>query len=173
MEIYKPNIGWLFWAHLILILVVIIPILTILTFLGISPAGALIPILLVLLLIVIISLLVVAKTTYTLDDESMTIQGAFKKRDISYGSVMKIIDTNKGAVGEGMFVLSSDRIGIFFGENEKVSISPRNKPDVLSALRAYCPGAEYEEDIKVKSAKADAAESEDAAAEEINETENE
>ena len=162
---YKPNIGLLFWVHLILILAVLIPILIILKFLGIATAILLIPTLLILLLIVVVSLLVVARTMYTMDDEKITIMGAFKKFDIPYETVTKIVDTNKGLVGEGMFVLSADRLVIFFGEGGKASISPRDKPDALSVLKSYCPEAEFEEDLKVKKATEETAEtaSEDAA----------
>ena len=152
-KIYKPNIGQLFWVHLILILVVIIPILLILTLLDVSPAGVLIPILLILLLLVILALLVVARTVYAIGEENIVIQGAFKKYEISCGSVTKIVNTNKSQFGEAMLVLSPDRIGIFFGEDSKVSISPRDKPDALGTLRSYCPNAEYEEDFKIVNAK--------------------
>ena len=146
-KIYKPNVGWLFWAHLMLIFV-ILAILAILTFMGKSPSGVLIPILLILLIVVMVTLLVVARTMYTLDDEKVLVQGAFKKREIPYETVTKIVNTNKGLVGEGMFVLSADRIAIFFGEEGKTSISPREKEDALETLRACCPNAEYQEDFK-------------------------
>ncbi|MCL2147945.1 MAG: PH domain-containing protein [Methanomassiliicoccaceae archaeon] len=151
-KIYKPNIGWVFWAHLVLILVVIIPILTIWMIIG-STGGMLIPILLVLLVMVLLSLLVVAKTLYTLDDERILVQGAFKRYEVPYGSVTKIIDTDKGLISESMLVLSTDRIGILYGDDGKVSISPRDKQDALETLRSKCPGAEFEEDLKVKDEK--------------------
>ncbi|MCL2295835.1 MAG: PH domain-containing protein [Methanomassiliicoccaceae archaeon] len=150
-RIYKPNIGPLFWVHLLLILVVA-PILAVLTFMDITPAGLLIPIVLILLLLVVIALLVVARTMYTMDDEKITIQGAFKKREIPYESVTKIVNTDKGIAGEGMLVLSADRIGIFFGEDGKATMSPRDKSEALDALRSYCPDAEYEEIFKPKKA---------------------
>ena len=150
---YKPNIGPLFWAHLILILAVLMPVLIILKILGIATATLLIPVLLILLLVVIISLLVVAKTSYVVDDEKITIASAFKKIEIPCDTVTKIVDTNKGFAGEGALVLSSDRIVIFFGENSKASMSPMEKPDALSTLRACCPEAEFEEDLKVKASK--------------------
>ncbi|MCL2031925.1 MAG: PH domain-containing protein [Methanomassiliicoccaceae archaeon] len=156
-KIYKPNIGWIFWAHLILI-ILIVAIFAIWTLVVGSTGGLLIPILAVFLLIVLVSLLVVAKTVYTLDDERILIRGALKTYDIPYGSVKKIISTNKGLISEGMFVLSTDRICIFYGEEGKVSISPIDKPDALSVLRSNCPGAEYEEDLKVKAEKEQKAE---------------
>ncbi|MDR0508874.1 MAG: PH domain-containing protein [Candidatus Methanoplasma sp.] len=158
-KVYKPNIGQLFWVHIILVLV-LAPILAILTFLGLSPAGVLIPIILILLLMVLVSLLVVAKTMYTMDDEKITVQGAFKKHEILYGSITKIVNTDKGAAGEGMLVLSADRIGIFFGEDGKVSISPRDKLDALSVLTSKCPDAEYEVDFKAKKMDKDSTENE-------------
>jgi len=146
---YKPNIGWLFWAHLILILVVLVPIMMVLTFVGVSPVAVL-PVVVVLLLIVLISLFVIARTMYIMDDEKLVVHGAFKKYDIPYGSVKKIVDTNKFLVSEGMLVLSQDRIGIFFGDDGKVSLSPRDKQDAIGTLRSYCPEAEFGEDFKVK-----------------------
>ena len=164
---YKPNVGPLFWVHLILILVIIIPILIVLVILKKSPALVSIPILLILLVIVLISLLVVAKTKYAMDDEKISIQTAFKKFDIPYGEVKTVVDTNKWQAGEGMLVLSTDRIGIFFGEEGKASISPRDKPDAMSTLRSCCPEAEFTEDIKVRNTSAGKTEAadEDAASE--------
>ena len=147
---YKPNVGPLFWVHIILILVIIIPILIVLVILKKSPALVSIPILVIVLLIVLISLLVLARTKYDLDDENIKIQTAFKKLDIPYGSVTSVVDTNKWQAGEGMLVLSSDRIGILFGEGGKASISPRDKPDALETLRSCCPEAVFTEDLKVK-----------------------
>ncbi|MDR2698780.1 MAG: PH domain-containing protein [Candidatus Methanoplasma sp.] len=147
--------GWVFWAHLILILVVILPLMAVLMILG-SPGGLLIPILLILLVVVIVSMLVVYKTMYIMDDEKITVQGVFKKREIPYGTVTKIINTDKGLPsGEGILVLSPDRIVILYGENVKVSLSPLDKPDALGALRSYCPNAEYEEDLKAEKASAE------------------
>jgi hypothetical protein len=47
-------------------------------------------------------------------------------------------------------VLSSDRIELIHGESVKTSISPRDKQEVLSSLKAGCPDAEYEENINNK-----------------------
>ena len=153
-KIYKPNVGWVFWAHLILILIVIVPLLAVLMIVS-STKGLMIPVLLVLLAVVLLSMLVLYRTKYTMDYEKITVGGVFKKLEIPYRSVTRIVSTDKGlAGGAGMLVLSPDRIIIFFGENAKASISPRDKPDALSTLRSYCPNAEYAEDMKAGKEKA-------------------
>jgi ABC-type transport system involved in Fe-S cluster assembly fused permease/ATPase subunit len=149
MEIYKPNIGWIFWAQMILVLAVIVPILIICVIVWFTH-GILLPVLVPVLAIVILTLMVVALTSYTMDCNEMMIKGAFGKRSIQYSSVTKVVDTNKGMINESMFVLSSDRVIIFYDESKKVSISPRNKSDALNVLRSHCPNAAFEEDLKVK-----------------------
>jgi len=146
MDTYKPNIGWIFWAQMILVLTVVMILIAciIIWF----THGILIPVLLILLVTVLLSLLVVALTSYTLDEDGMKIRTAFKKYDIQYATVTKVIDTDKGLVNESMLVLSNDRIAVFFGESGKVSISPRKKQEMLDALKAHCPNAVFEEDLK-------------------------
>jgi hypothetical protein len=146
-KIYKPEIGWVFWAHLILILLVITPLLTVWALMR-NTGGIPIPIIVVLLIVVMISLLVVARTLYTMGIEKLTVSGAFKKREILYKEVTKIVSTNKGLeFGEGMLVLSPDRILIFCGEKSKTSISPKDKPDALKCLRSKCPNAVFEDEV--------------------------
>ncbi|MCL1811341.1 MAG: PH domain-containing protein [Methanomassiliicoccaceae archaeon] len=165
-KIYKPEIGWVFWAHLILILLVISPLLMIWTLMK-TTGGIPIPILIILILVVVMSLLVVAKTLYTMDDEKLTVKGVFKTREIPYETVTKIISTNKGLeLGEGLLVLSPDRIRILFGEEGKAAMSPREKPDALSTLRSKCPNAEYEEDLKAVKAKEEEAAAQESEPEE-------
>jgi hypothetical protein len=88
-------------------------------------------------------------TSYTLDDDELKASTALGKKNIPYSSVTKIVDTNKQLVSESMFVLSSERIVLFYGENKKLSISPRSKPEVLELLKSKCSNAAFEEDLKV------------------------
>ena len=152
MEIYKPNIGGLFWVEMALLFAAIIAI-AVLVMMKLTQAGVFIPVLLIILVLMLVSLLVLARTSYTIDDENIIIQGAFGKREKPLGSVTKIIDTNKG----GVSILSAEKIILLFGEEEKVSISPREKAAALEVLKECCPDAIFEEDRKEKEAKDEAA----------------
>jgi hypothetical protein len=157
METYKPNIGWIFWFFLILVLaVMVVLIVTMVGTWNMMPIKYMREIIAVVLVIVLIpffiSFLVLALTLYTVDENEIRISGAFGKRNIQYSAVTKITDTNKGVINESMFVLSNERIVIFYETDKKVSISPRNKSEVLSILKEKCRSAEFEEDLKLDKA---------------------
>jgi hypothetical protein len=154
MDTYKPNIGWIFWVYLILVLAVVVALaLSMVITWNMMPIKFMREVIAVVLIIVliplIISLLVLTMTMYTLADNEIQVGGAFGKRNIQYATVKKVIDTNKFVINEGMFVLSTDRIVIVYDTDKKVSISPRNKQDVLNILRTKCRSAESAEDLKL------------------------
>jgi hypothetical protein len=144
---YKPNVGWMFWFFPAVILM-ITPLMVAIAYANILKAVVTIPIILVMLAVVLIALMVVARTNYSLDDEKITVNGAFKTVEIPYGNVTKIVNIDTNAAPKAEFMLSHDRIGIFYGENQSIAISPRKKADALSDLRSCCRYAAYGEDLK-------------------------
>jgi len=158
MEIYKPNIGWIFWAILILVFVIVLVIvifrivamesvnMTLETYRAVT--AMLVVVAAILLVIMVLSMLALLRTMYTLDDNEMNLSGIFGQRNIQYSAVTKIIDSNKFVIDENMFVLSNERIVIVYGD-KKVSTAPRDKQDMLAFLKTKCPNAGFEENLAV------------------------
>jgi len=159
MEIYKPNIGWIFWAILILILAVVLPLIIIFRIVAMESlhmtldtyrmvTSILIVVAAILLVIMLLSMLALLRTMYTLDDHEMKLSGIFGQRNIQYSAVTKVIDSNKFVIDENMFVLSTERVVIVYGD-KKVSTAPRDKQDMLASLKTKCPNAGFEENLAV------------------------
>jgi Protein of unknown function (DUF1200). len=96
------------------------------------------------ILLILIMILLWYRTRYTFESDRLIVRMPLQSKEpsVDYSSVKKIVIPGGWSVVQGC---SRNTIGIFYGKNNYVNISPVNRDEIIYMLRIRCPQARFED----------------------------
>jgi hypothetical protein len=136
-DVFPTKFGNVFWAIMAMIGVVAVVFYAIFR----GEFVYTLPMFFVIILLIVFS---ASGTKYIFDDDKLVIKCPLTFSEppiIPYSSIKKIEDKNVWKYSLGF---SSDSVFIYHGTDGFVAVSPKDKQEFISILRARCPKAKFE-----------------------------
>jgi len=133
----RSECGDIFWVPLTVISVILLVLA-----LFLSIIFMIIDILLILMMVSIWY-----RTRYTFESDRLIVRMPLQSKEppVHYSSVKKIVIPGGWGIVQGF---SRNTIGIFYGKNNFMNISPVNRDEIIDVLRIKCPQARFEDKRK-------------------------